>query len=67
MRETPVDLDITIRRTWCGKTRARIVGRVDGFKVDVTITGWRRPSVLAEAQATFEAVADNPTQLPGRT
>lgn len=62
-----MDLDITIRRTWCGKTRARLVGRVDGFKVDVTITGWRHDSVLAEAQATFDAVAADPTQLLGRT
>jgi len=61
-----MDLDITIRRTWCGKTRARITGHTGGYEVDVTVTGWRRASVLAEAQATFDnAVAD--LTYPGRT
>jgi len=58
-------LHITIRRTWCGKTRARIVGRVDGYEVDVTVTGWRRDSVLAEAQATFDAAVADLT-YPGK-
>lgn len=50
-------LDVTIRRTWCGKTTARITGRTNGATVDVQVTGWRRASVLAEANATFAATA----------
>lgn len=58
-------LDITVQRTWCGKTRARITGTTAGRTVDVTVTGWRRASVLAEAQATFDAVAaDLPLPRP---
>jgi hypothetical protein len=53
----------TIRRTWCGKTRARLVGCVDGRTVDVTVTGWRRASVLTEAQQTFDATVADPTHL----
>lgn len=59
-------LHITIRRTWCGKTRTRITGHAAGFEVDVTVTGWRRDSVLAEAQATFDAAVADLT-YPGRT
>jgi hypothetical protein len=59
-------LDITIRRTWCGKTIARITGQSAGYEVDVTVTGWRRASVLTEAQQTFDtAIAD--LTYPGRT
>lgn len=57
------DLVITVTRTRCGKTQARLVGRVDGYEVDVTVTGWRRTSVLAEAEATFAAVTTNPAHL----
>ncbi|MGW4525169.1 hypothetical protein [Amycolatopsis sp. NPDC004378] len=55
------DLSIDVTRTWCGRTRARLTGRARGVTVDVEVTGWRRTSVLAEAQATFEAVAADPT------
>jgi hypothetical protein len=58
-----MDLHITIRRTWCGKTRARITGQSAGYEVDVTVTGWRRASVLTEAQQTFDAVASNPARF----
>lgn len=54
-------LDITIRRTWCGKTRARLVGRVGHQTVLVEVTGWRRTHVLAEAQQTFAAASTDPT------
>jgi hypothetical protein len=50
-------LDITVQRTWCGKTRARITGRADGAVIDVTVTGWRRASVVDEARRTFTATA----------
>lgn len=53
-------LDITIRRTWCGKTRARLVGRAGHQTVVVEVTGWRRASVLAEAHATFAAFSARP-------
>lgn len=56
-------LDISITRTRWGKTRARLVGRAHGVTVDVTVTGWRRTSVLAEAHTTFEAASSDPTRL----
>jgi hypothetical protein len=56
-------LDITIRRTWCGKTIARITGQSAGYEVDVTVTGWRRASVLAEAERTFAVVSANPAEF----
>jgi hypothetical protein len=52
-----MDLHITVTRTWCGKTRARLTGRVDGATVDVTVTGWRRAGVLTEAHETYTALA----------
>lgn len=55
-----MELHATVTRTWCGKTRARLVGHADGRTVDVTVTGWRRTSVLTEAHATFEAVSADP-------
>lgn len=58
-----MDLHAEVARTWCGKTRARLVGRTGGYTVDVTVTGWRRASVLAEAHATFAAVSADPARL----
>jgi hypothetical protein len=58
------ELHITIRRTRYGKTQARITGRSNGATVDVTVTGWRRASVLAEAQATFDATAQQAQEEP---
>lgn len=55
-------LDISITRTRWGKTRARITGRADGAVIDVTVTGWRRASVIDEARRTFTATAT--LQLP---
>ncbi|GAB3156348.1 hypothetical protein GCM10027258_62630 [Amycolatopsis stemonae] len=55
------EFSIDVTRTWCGRTRARLTGRAWGVTIDVEVTGWRRASVLAEAQATFEAVAADPT------
>ena len=57
------DLAVTVGRTWCGKTRARITGRAGRRTVDVTVTGWRRTSALAEVQATFEAVSADPARF----
>jgi len=57
-------LDITVTRTWCGKTRARLAGHADGRTVVVDVAGWRRASVLAEAHATFDAATDPHRSLP---
>lgn len=63
-----VNLHVSITRTWCGKTRARITGTTRGHTVDVTVTGWRRASVLTEAEQTFAVISADPRKFrPGRT